>query len=88
MSISGRPTDASHTLWAMGLAADALTHPRDAGIPVKTTWIPEDSTVHWLPVVKPQDWRDPLPGMSSAALAQRIGEVLFATDAMVFIPKV
>lgn len=88
MSITGRPTDESHTLWAMGLAADALTHLRDAGIPVTTTWIPEDSTVHWLLVVMPQNWRELLPQMSSADLAQRIGEVLFATDAMVFIPKV
>lgn len=88
MSITGRPTDESHTLWAMGLAADALTYLRDAGIPVKTTWIPEDSTVHWLLVVMPQNWREQLPGMSSEALAQRVGEVLFATDSMVFIPKV
>lgn len=88
MSITGRPTDESHTLWAMGLAADALTHLRDAGIPVKTTWIPEDSTVHWLLVVMPENWREQLPDMNSAELAQRIGEVLFQTDAMVFIPKV
>ena len=88
MSVTGRPTDESHTLWAMGLAADALTHLRDAGLPVTTTWIPEDSTVHWLLVVMPQDWRNRLPGLSSEALARRIGEVLFNTDAMVFIPKV
>lgn len=88
MSVTGRPTDESHTLWAIGLAADALTHLRGAGLPVKTAWIPEDSTVHWLLVVMPEDWRGRLPGMSSQALAQRIGEVLFKTDAMVFIPKV
>lgn len=88
MSITGRPTDESHTLWAMGLAADALTHLRDAGIPVKTTWIPEDSTVHWLLVVMPENWRDLMPGLSSEALTQRIGEVLFATDASLFIPNV
>lgn len=88
MSITGRPTDESHTLWAIGLAADALTHLREAGLPVKTTWIPEDSTVHWLLVVMPEKWRELLPGVSSEELTQRIGEVLFKTDAMVFIPKV
>lgn len=88
MSITGRPTDESHTLWAMGLAADALTHLREAGIAVKTTWIPEDSTVHWLLVVMPQNWRDLLPGMTRDALTQRIGEILFNTDSMVFIPTV
>lgn len=88
MSITGRPTDESHTLWAMGLAADALTHLREAGLPVKTAWIPEDSTVHWLLIVMPQNWRDRLPGLTSAELTQRIGEVLFKTDSMVFIPKV
>ncbi|MBD1405421.1 UbiD family decarboxylase [Leclercia adecarboxylata] len=88
MSITGRPTDESHTLWAMGLAADALTSLREAELPIVTAWIPEDSTVHWLLVVVPQNWRELLPGVTSEALAQRIGEVLFKTDAMVFIPKV
>jgi len=88
MSVTGRPTDESHTLWAIGLAADALTHLRQADLPVKTAWIPEDSTVHWLLVVMPQTWREQLPGVSSEQLAQRIGEILFKTDAMVFIPKV
>ncbi|HGL4513111.1 TPA: hypothetical protein ACKE7N_001687 [Klebsiella pneumoniae] len=72
----------------MGLAADALTYLREAELPIVTAWIPEDSTVHWLLVVVPQNWRELLPGVSSEALAQRIGEVLFKTDAMVFIPKV
>ncbi|MGG1929085.1 hypothetical protein ABFY58_24435 [Enterobacter soli] len=88
MSVTGRPTDESHTLWAMGLAADALTYLREANLPVATAWIPEDSTVHWLLVVVPQNWRELLPGVSSEELSQRIGEVLFKTDAMVFIPKV
>lgn len=88
MSITGRPTDESHTLWAMGLAADALTTLREAGLPVKTTWIPEDSAVHWLLVVMPQNWREQLLDTSSIALAQRIGDKLFKTSAMVFIPEV
>jgi len=88
MSITGRPTDESHTLWAMGLAADALTHLREAKLPVKTAWIPEDSAVHWLLVVVPENWREQLPGVNSEELAQRVGEVLFKTGSMVFIPKV
>ncbi|WP_380178270.1 UbiD family decarboxylase [Kalamiella sp. sgz302252] len=88
MSITGRPTDESHTLWAMGLAADALTYLREAKLPVKTAWIPEDSAVHWLLVVMPENWREQLPETSSETLAQRIGEVLFKTSSMVFIPTV
>ncbi len=88
ISATGRPIEESNTLWALGLAADALTHLRAAGVPVKTSWIPEDSAVHWLLVVMPQDWRAQLPGVSSGELAQRVGEILFSTSAMVFIPKV
>ncbi len=44
--------------------------------------------MHWLLIVVPQDWRERLPGVTSEQLTQRIGEVLFKTDAMVFIPKV
>lgn len=88
MSITGRPVDESHTLWAIGLAADAVTCLREANLPVKTAWIPEDSAVHWLLIVMPENWRELLPGVSSEALAQRVGEVLFSTASMVFIPTV
>lgn len=86
--VAGRPTDESHTVWAMGIAADMLTHLRDAGLPVKTVWVPEASAVHWLLVVVPSDWRQHLPDMGSEAFAQRVGEVLFSTDASLFVPKV
>ncbi|WP_017349204.1 UbiD family decarboxylase [Pantoea sp. A4] len=88
ISVTGRPTDESHTLWAIGLAADALTYLRAANLPVKTTWIPEDSAVHWLLVVMPENWREQLPGVSSQQLAEQVAEILFKTDAMVFLPTV
>ncbi|MFC9840216.1 hypothetical protein ACFVKB_41585 [Rhodococcus sp. NPDC127530] len=86
--MAGRPTDESHTIWAMGIAADALTHLRAAKLPVKAVWAPEGAAVHWLLVVVPEDWRDKLPGVSSEEFAKQVGEVLFETDTMLFIPKV
>ncbi|MFE5701320.1 hypothetical protein [Rhodococcus koreensis] len=75
-------------MWAMGIAADALTHLRAAKLPVKAVWAPEGAAVHWFLVVVPEDWRDMLPGVSSEEFAKQVGEVLFETDAMLFIPKV
>ncbi|WP_338556543.1 UbiD family decarboxylase [Erwinia sp. E_sp_B04_7] len=86
--VAGRPADESHTLWAIGIAADALTHLRAAQLPVTTVWIPEGAAVHWFLVIVPENWRDKLPGLSSEEFAQRVGEVLFKTGAMLFIPKV
>ncbi len=86
--VAGRPADETHTIWAMGLSADALASLRAAQLPVKSVWAPEGAAVHWMLVTVPSDWREKLPGMNSESLAQRIGEVLFQTDAMVWIPKV
>ncbi|MGW4337407.1 UbiD family decarboxylase [Rhodococcus koreensis] len=86
--VAGRPADESHTIWAMGIAADALTHLRAAKLAVKTVWAPEGAAVHWLLVVVPADWRDELPGVSSEQFAKQVGDVLFETGAMLFIPKV
>lgn len=86
--VAGRPTDESHTVWAMGIAADALANLRQAELPVTTVWAPEAAAVHWFLVVVPRDWRSALPDVSSEALAQRVGEVLFKTDAMLFVPQI
>jgi len=72
----------------MGLSADALVHLRTAELPVKSVWIPEGSAVHWMLVTVPENWRDQLPGVSSEEFAQRVGETLFKTDSMVWLPQV
>jgi UbiD family decarboxylase len=86
--VAGRPADETHTIWSMGLAADALVHLRAAGLPIKSAWIPEAAAVHWLLVSVPSDWRKKLPGVSSEEFARRVGEAIFKTDAMVWLPKV
>lgn len=86
--VAGRPTDESHTVWAIGIAADALSHLRDAGLPITTVWAPEAAAVHWFLAVAPRDWRERLPGVTSEEFAQRVGEVLFKTDAMLFVPNI
>jgi 4-hydroxy-3-polyprenylbenzoate decarboxylase len=86
--VAGRPTDESHTVWAIGIAADALSRLQEAGLPITTVWAPEPAAVHWFLAVAPRDWRQRLPGVSSEAFAQRVGEVLFNTDAMLFVPQI
>lgn len=86
--VAGRPTDESHTIWAIGMAADAVTLLRATGLPITTVWAPEEAAVHWFVVTVPHDWRDRLPGVSSEEFARRVGEVIFRTNSLVFIPKV
>ncbi|WP_210271408.1 UbiD family decarboxylase [Rhizobium sp. RM] len=86
--VAGRPTDESHTIWAMGMAADATALLRAAGLPVTCTWAPEESAVHWFVVVVPNDWRDVLPDTSTEEFARRVGEILFKADSLVFLPKI
>jgi UbiD family decarboxylase len=86
--VAGRPTDESHTIWAIGMAADAVAMLRAEGLPVEIVWAPEEAAVHWFVVVASRDWRDRLPGTSSEEFARRVGEVLFAASSLVFIPRV
>lgn len=86
--VAGRPADESHTIWAMGMAADAMALMREAGLPVVSAWAPEESAVHWFVVVVPNDWREKLPNTSSEQFARRVGELLFKADSLVFIPKI
>ncbi|WP_312936108.1 UbiD family decarboxylase [Pseudomonas sp.] len=86
--VAGRPTDESHTVWAIGIAADALSRLQEAELPITTVWAPEPAAVHWFLAVAPRDWRERLPGVSSEDFARRVGEVLFKTDAMLFVPNV
>jgi len=86
--VAGRPADESHTIWAMGMAADAMALLRAAGLPVTTAWAPEESAVHWFVVVVPNNWRDLLPETSTEAFARKVGEILFSASSLVFIPKI
>ncbi|WP_025732360.1 UbiD family decarboxylase [Carnimonas nigrificans] len=86
--VAGRPTDESHTLWAMGMTAEAISLMREAGLPITAAWIPEESAVHWLVVSVPNNWRELLPDTSSEELAQRIGEIVFRANSLIFIPRI
>jgi 4-hydroxy-3-polyprenylbenzoate decarboxylase len=84
----GRPVDEVHTVQGIGISADALAHLREAGLPVTTVWTPEHAVLHWCVVTVPPDWRDRLPGVSTGEFARRVGETLYATKAMVVVPKI
>ncbi|MGP3966764.1 bagremycin/ferroverdin biosynthesis UbiD family decarboxylase BagN/FevL [Streptomyces sp. 6N223] len=72
----GRPVDEFHTVTGVGQAAEVLAELRAAGLPVTTAWSPLRAAAHWMVVTVPEDWRDRLPGVSSAELTHRIGDVL------------
>ncbi|MGW7648875.1 bagremycin/ferroverdin biosynthesis UbiD family decarboxylase BagN/FevL [Streptomyces bobili] len=72
----GRPVDEFHTVTGVGQAAEVLAELRAAGLPVTTAWSPLRAASHWMVVTVPQDWRERLPGVDSAELTHRIGEVL------------
>ncbi|ODU06029.1 MAG: ubiquinone biosynthesis protein UbiD [Pseudonocardia sp. SCN 72-86] len=86
--VAGRPTDESHTIWAIGMAADATSMLRAAGLPITSVWSPEESAVHWFVVTVPADWRDRLPGVTSEEFARRVGDIVFGAHSLVFVPQI
>ncbi|CAM5631484.1 UbiD-like decarboxylase [Streptomyces canarius] len=72
----GRPVDETHTVSAVGHAAVVLRALRRAHLPVTLAWMPPSTAAHWLVVTVADDWRERLPGLDTAALCHRIGEVL------------
>ncbi|MEV5492927.1 UbiD family decarboxylase [Streptomyces bobili] len=72
----GRPADEYHTVTGTGRAANVLYDLKAAGLPVTTVWMPFLAAMHWTVVTVPDSWRTSLPGIDSAELVRRIGEVI------------
>lgn len=81
---AGTPPEENHTNWGMAIAASIQYELRRHHLPVRSCFIPFESAVHWLVVTV-----DSLGTYSdSAALARKIGEVVFACRGGSYIPKV
>jgi UbiD family decarboxylase len=72
----GRPVDEFHTVTGTGQAVQVLSDLRAAGLPITTAWLPFRMASHWLVITVPADWRDSLPGLTSAEFVRTIAQVL------------
>jgi 4-hydroxy-3-polyprenylbenzoate decarboxylase len=84
---AGPPVEENHTGTGTMHAAEILYQLRRAGLPVASAWFSYESAIHWLIVAAHRDWHETLP-VSSAELAHRIGEIVFAGKAGFGVPKV
>ncbi|MFI9848617.1 UbiD family decarboxylase domain-containing protein [Nonomuraea sp. NPDC051941] len=84
---AGPPVEEDYTGTGTMHAAEILYQPRQAGLPVASTWFSYESAVHWLIVSVRQDWYEIL-NIHSGELAQRIGDIVFAGKAGFGVPKV
>jgi len=73
---TGRPADDSQVSPAVGISAEIVALLRGAGLPIATAWLLIETSCHWLIVTVPRNWRTVLPGLKSADLVHRIGEVM------------
>jgi 4-hydroxy-3-polyprenylbenzoate decarboxylase len=85
--VAGEPVEEDHTAWGIPAAAEVLHELRTAGLPVTTTWIPLETSIHWLVITVPRTWRE--SGLRTVdELIHRISEVVFRSKASIPIPKV
>jgi 4-hydroxy-3-polyprenylbenzoate decarboxylase len=86
-SVAGAPIEENHTGWGLPHAAEILYLLQTAGLPASVCWMVLESACHWLVVAVTPDWRRQTV-LDSSGLAQRIGEVIFASKAGFGIAKV
>lgn len=86
--VEGEPVDEYHTATGLTLAAQALAVLRAAGLPITTCWEPFEGASHCLVVSVSADWRDTLPGVGTAELAQRITDVIAAERFEYLVPRI
>ncbi|MFJ4650204.1 UbiD family decarboxylase [Nocardia sp. NPDC088792] len=84
---AGPPVEEDHTGIGTMHAAEILFELRKAELPVASTWFSYESAVHWLIVAVRSDWHA-TTGLSSAELAQQVGDIVFAGKAGFGVPKV
>lgn len=77
-SVAGAPVDENHTGWGMPHAAEILYLLQNADLPVTMCWMVLESACHWLVVAVSAGWHTQT-GLDSGALAQRVGDIIFAS---------
>ncbi|SER36296.1 4-hydroxy-3-polyprenylbenzoate decarboxylase [Lentzea xinjiangensis] len=75
----GRPVDETHLVSGVGHSAQVTANLTAAGLPVTMAWLVPRTASHWMFVTVDENWRDRMPGVTSAELCHRIGEVLTTT---------
>jgi 4-hydroxy-3-polyprenylbenzoate decarboxylase len=83
---AGPPVEEDHTGWGIPHAAYCLHLLRAAGLPVAGCWMVLESACHWLVVALTGDWHQRLHA-DSREVAQRIGDIIFASKAGFGLPK-
>ncbi len=84
---AGPPVEEDHTGTGTMHAAEICYQLRKAGLPIASCWFSYESALHWLIVAVRSSWHETL-AIDSRALAERIGEVVFAGKAGFGVPKV
>lgn len=85
--VEGEPVDEFHTATGLTMAAEVYALLRRAGLPVATAWSPFESASHLMVISVQRDWRDELPGVSSAELTRRISDAIDDFRSQHLIPR-
>lgn len=87
ISVTGRATEESETIWAVMQAAEVLHITQAAGLPIKMVWSPFESHCHWFVV---QTDRQKLRAMKTniREFTELVGNVIFASKPGFYIPKI
>lgn len=85
--VEGEPVDEFHTATGLTMAAEVYALLRRAGLPVATAWSPFESASHVMVISVQPDWRDELPGVSSAELTRRISDAIDEFRSQHLIPR-
>ena len=84
LCVAGVPTEENHTNWGFNIAA-AIKHDLDqTDLPVTDCYIPMECAAHWVVVTVDRNRKE----TDDDALAQKIGDAVFASRGGSYIPKV
>jgi phenylphosphate carboxylase alpha subunit len=83
----GRPVEDVHTIWGLGISAEAMELCREAKLPVTACWIPLEAATHWMVVTVPDSWHDDT-GLTIDDFLHQLGQTIFASHPGWQFPKI
>ncbi len=75
-SCSGEPADETHTVWGVGIAAEAVHLLRERGVPVTAGWCPFAAGNGWLAVTVDDSWRAVDP--DAQEFCRIVGDIIYS----------
>ena len=75
----GRPIDENHTCTGLAYSVISLALLREAGLPVTLAWAPFETSVSWMIVTVPADWRQRLPNTTTLEFAKKIAAIVWGS---------